>query len=109
MPRKKRTLDMTLRSCTTTLIPPTDTLQPNERDLTYSRYRPDLAALGAKDGFMISGLAIDNNDALSRRDEGLEFLDVTSQTLIEKLGSSRHEGRQADSYTITNTSSSVVD
>jgi cytochrome c peroxidase len=87
----------------------TPTLQPNERDLTYSRYRPDLAALGAKDGFMISGLAIDNNDALSRRDEGLEFLDVTSQTLIERIGSNSHEGRRADAYKITNTSSSVVD
>src|SRR5262249_16208343 len=40
----------------------TPTLQPNERDLTYSKYRPDLAALGAKDGFMLSGRAIDDND-----------------------------------------------
>ena len=35
----------------------TRTLQLNERDVTYSKYRPDLAALGAKDGFVISGLA----------------------------------------------------
>jgi mono/diheme cytochrome c family protein len=56
----------------------TDAFQPHERDLTYSKYRPDLAALGAKDGFMLSGLAVNNNDPLSRRDLGLEFLDVTS-------------------------------
>jgi len=87
----------------------TSTLQPNERDLTYSKYRPDLAALGAIDGTMISGLAIDNNDALSRRDEGLEFLDVTSQARVEKIGSNSQDGCQTDTYRITNVSSSVVD
>jgi hypothetical protein len=46
----------------------TPTLQPNERDLTYSKYRPDLALLGARDGFMLSGLAVDDNDPLARRD-----------------------------------------
>jgi hypothetical protein len=83
----------------------TDTLQPNERDLTYSKYRPDLTALGAKDGFMLSGLAIDNNDPLTRRDEGLEFLDVTAQTAISRLDSNN----STDSYKITNSSSSVID
>jgi hypothetical protein len=87
----------------------TDTLQPNERDLTYSTCRPDLAALGAKDGFMLSGLAIDDNDPLARRDEGLEFLDVTSQASAEKTGSSRQGGRQTEQYRITNRSQSVVD
>ncbi len=86
----------------------TATFQPTERDLTYSKYRPDLAALGAKDGFVISGLAIDNNDALSRRDEGLEFLDVTN-----KIGTQLHKSRagddEVDTYQITNTSSSIVD
>jgi hypothetical protein len=86
----------------------TDSFQPNERDLTYSKYRPDLASLGARDGFMLSGLAIDNNDPLSRRDEGLEFLDVTSQlaTQVQKIKSG---GNEADIYGITNTSSSIVD
>jgi hypothetical protein len=46
----------------------TITMQPNMRDLTYSVYRPDLAALGAKDGFMPSGLPISNHDPLSRRE-----------------------------------------
>jgi cytochrome c peroxidase len=32
----------------------TDTLQPNERDLHYSKYHPELVALGAKDGMMLS-------------------------------------------------------
>jgi len=83
----------------------TDTLQPNERDLTYSRYRPDLAALGAKDGFMLSGLAIDDNDALARRDEGLEFLDVTEQAAVSRLDSVA----DADTFRITNDSASVID
>src|SRR5262249_24126832 len=87
----------------------TDTLQPNERDLTYSKYRPDLAALGAKDGFMLSGLAIDSNDPLSRRDQGLEFLDVTSQATVEKIASNSRGGRQTDRYRITNRSDSAID
>jgi len=87
----------------------TQTFQPNEIDLTYSKHRPDLAALGAKDGFVLSGLAMDNNDALSRRDEGLEFLDVTAQTAIERIGSNSQGERQTDEYRITNKSSSVID
>ena len=46
---------------------------------------------------------------LSRRDQGLEFLDVTSQTTIEKTGSNSQGGRQTDQYRITNKSQSVVD
>ena len=87
----------------------TDTLQPNERDVTYSKYRPDLAALGAKDGMMLSGLAIDSNDPLSRRDQGLEFLDVTSQATIRRLNGDRDHGRAKDEYRITNTSASIID
>jgi Di-haem cytochrome c peroxidase len=87
----------------------TDTFQPNVRDLTYSKYRPDLAALGAKDGFVPSGLATDSNDHLTRRDEGLEFLDVTSQTNIQRVSSNRQGSTQTDNYTITNTGTSVVD
>ncbi len=86
----------------------TDTLQPNQQDLTYSKYHPELAALGAKDGTLLSGLAIDDNDPLARRDEGLEFLDVTSElgTQVSKSKAGRDE---VDTYQITNTSSSVVD
>ena len=77
----------------------TDSLQPNERDLTYSKYRPDLTALGAMDGFMLSGLAIDSNDPLSRRDQGLEFLDVTPQLAIAVTASNTtgpYVGRHRD-------------
>ena len=87
----------------------TDTFQPNERDLTFSRFRPDLAALGAKDGFMPSGLPVDNNDPLSRRDQGLEVLDVTSQAHIALIDRDRDDGRQRDVYRITNNSTSVID
>ncbi len=64
----------------------TRTFQPNEQDLTYSRFRPDLAALGAVDGRMASGLPVANDDPLSRRDMGLEFLDVTSQAQVARGG-----------------------
>ena len=89
----------------------TDTLQPNERDLTYSRYRPDLAALGAKDGVMLSGLAIDDNDPLSRRDQGLEFLDVTSRAQIVPIDRDRGDRNAVRNvaYRITNTSRDVID
>jgi cytochrome c peroxidase len=88
----------------------TKTLEPNEQDLTYSLYRPNLAALGAIDGRMPSGRPRSNDDALSRRDMGLEFLDVTAMVNIVKtesnaLGGGRHE----DVYKITNNGSTPVD
>jgi len=58
---------------------------------------------------VISGLATDNNDPLSRRDQGLEFLDVTSQAHVERISSVCQGGRQTDTYRITNASSSVID
>lgn len=83
--------------------------QPTSSDLTYSTNHPELAALGAKDGQLLSGLAIDNNDPLSRRDEGLEFLDVTQQVRVERLGGG-HPGAATEAiYRFTNTSQAVVD
>lgn len=82
-----------------------DTFQPNEEDLAFSKNRPDLAALGAQDGMMLSGLAIDSNDPLARRDQGLEFLDVTAQTNVALNLSSG----QQDAWVITNTSNAVID
>ncbi len=89
----------------------TDTFQANARDLTYSRYRPDLAALGADDGFMPSGRPQDNNDPLSRRDMGLEFLDVTSRLEARLVDSDTHHGdrEQEDVWRITNRGSTPVD
>jgi hypothetical protein len=88
----------------------TKTMEPNEQDLTYSIYRPDLAALGAVDGRMPSGLPRSNNDALSRRDIGLEFLDVTRLVDVVRLESNPvGSTRQEDVYRITNNSSSPVD
>lgn len=88
---------------------PTRKFGPTARDLTYSKYRPDLAALGARDGFMPSGLAVANNDPLSRRDTGLEFLDVTQQAQLARTGSDRAGTRQNDTYRIVNNSSRVID
>lgn len=89
----------------------TDTFQANARDLGYSLYRPDLAALGARDGLMPSGLPQDNNDPLSRRDMGLEFLDVTARVELRLLDSnSRHGDReQEDEWRITNRGTGPVD
>jgi len=87
----------------------TDIFQPSEVDLTYSKYRPDLAALGLRDGLMPSGLAVDVNDALSRRDAGLEFLDVTGQLTSQAINTTFAGGLQTDRVRITNRSQSVVD
>jgi cytochrome c peroxidase len=94
--------------------------QPNDDDLAYSKTHPELAGLGAKDGQLLSGRAIDNDDPLSRRDEGLEFLDVTQQVRLDRIGCHRNNpmglaldtcsrGSTADVYRLTNTSDSVVD
>lgn len=83
--------------------------QPNETDLVYSKYHPELAAVGAKDGQMLSGRAIDNDDPLSRRDEGLEFLDVTRQVRTDRVDSDRSVLGTTDVYRLTNASDSVVD
>jgi len=58
---------------------------------------------------MPSGLAVDDNDPLSRRDQGLEFLDVTSEVIAERIASNIQGGRQRDQYRITNRSQSVID
>jgi cytochrome c peroxidase len=87
----------------------TDTIKLNERDVMYSVYRPDLAMLGAVDGMPGSGRPQDNDDALSRRDMGLEFLDVTTQVAISLVASNNTRGRREDVYRITNTSSAPVD
>jgi hypothetical protein len=78
----------------------------NPVDLTYSKYRPDLAALGAKDGFPVSGLAIDDNDPLTRRDEGLEFLDVTNKLGVQVTRNISAQ-REVDTYKITNISTAT--
>jgi cytochrome c peroxidase len=83
--------------------------QPNEDDLAYSRNHSELAALGAKDGQLLSGLAIDNDDPLSRRDQGLEFLDVTSQVRLERTETNCAGKSSEDVYRLTNAGDSVVD
>jgi cytochrome c peroxidase len=83
--------------------------QPNETDLTYSKHHPELAALGAQDGQLLSGRAIDNDDPLSRRDQGLEFLDVTPRVRVDRVDSDRSFDTAEDVYRLTNSSDSVVD
>jgi cytochrome c peroxidase len=96
---------------------PTKMFQLSPPDFLYSVYRPDLVAAGATDGRPtvdgrpLSGLPQDNNDALSRRDAGIEFLDVSGQVHTALQDSDRKRGgsRQEDEYKLTNNSSSIVD
>ncbi len=78
--------------------------QPTADDLNYSVKHPSLAAKGAVDGVLLSGRAIDDNDPLSRRDQGLEFLDVTARTDMNVSTSG-----STDTWVITNKSASVID
>jgi hypothetical protein len=87
---------------------PTTMFELSPPDFLYSIYRPDLAALGAIDGRPASGRPQDNDDALSRRDAGLEFLDVTAQVRID-VDPTSSGSHQQDVVRITNNSSSVVD
>jgi cytochrome c peroxidase len=86
-----------------------ESFRPNADDLAYSRYHPELAALGALDGQLLSGRAIDNDDPLSRRDQGLEFLDVTDRVGVERGASHGTSARAHSSYRFTNTSDDVID
>jgi cytochrome c peroxidase len=89
---------------------PTPMFQLTPRDFMYSVYRPDLKALGAVDGRPASGLPQDNDDPLSRRDMGIEFLDVTSQAQITiRSGSGGGNPHQNDVVRITNNGTSVID
>jgi cytochrome c peroxidase len=87
----------------------TPTLQPSDDDLAFSRNRPDLAALGARDGQMLSGRAIDNDDPLSRRDQGLEFLDVSEKVEREIVARSGDSSSREHVWRLTNTSGDVID
>ena len=78
--------------------------QPTKDDLNYSVKHPTLAAKGAVDGVLLSGGAIDDNDPLSRRDQGLAFLDVTARTAMKVSTSG-----STDTWVITNNSASVID
>ena len=112
----------------------TRVFQLSPPDIVYSIYRPDLAALGAEDGQTLSGKAQDNDDPLSRRDMGLEFLDVTDRVKVAMIASSvrddeddddngngpggdahkdgrqdRHGGEEQRTYRLTNASNGLVD
>jgi cytochrome c peroxidase len=81
-----------------------DTFNLNADDLTYSAKHPTLAAKGAVDGVLLSGSAMDDNDPLSRRDQGLEFLDVTA-----KVATTVATSGNTDTWVITNSGTTVID
>ncbi len=62
----------------------TRAFDPTPGDLAYSERRPELAALGAVDGLMPSGLPPFNDDPLTRRDFGMELLDVTDRVRVRR-------------------------
>jgi hypothetical protein len=105
---------------------PTRMFELTPPDFLYSIYRPDLAAVGAIDGRPASGLPQNNDDALSRRDAGLEFLDVTGRVSIVQVDGLRGDDeadavaadtggdwkgsqREQRVYRITNSSTGPVD
>jgi hypothetical protein len=87
---------------------PTRLFNLDPKELAYSKYRPDLAALGAKDGLVLSGKAMDDNDPLTRRDEGFEFLDVTTRVRVDQVGI--YTGHDTDTVVLklTNTATPQV-
>lgn len=82
---------------------PTRLFELDPTELQYSKYHPELTALGAKDGFPLSGLALNDNDPLSRRDQGLEFLNVTNKLGVE-VTRNIHGQEETETYTISNIS-----
>lgn len=89
----------------------TETFELNDRDIQYSVYHPDLAALGAVDGLMPSGLCASSDDALTRRDRGLDFLDVTDRIAIAERGVDFDPatGIQTHHLTLTNITGGPID
>jgi cytochrome c peroxidase len=81
-----------------------DSFNINASDLDYTANHPSLKAKGAVDGLMLSGSAPDDNDHLARRDQGLEFLDVTSQ-----VTTAVSTNANVDNWVITNNGQSVID
>jgi mono/diheme cytochrome c family protein len=81
-----------------------DAFNINADDLNYTNKHSTLKAKGAVDGVLLSGSAMDDDDPLSRRDQGLEFLNVTRQvaTTVSTSGN-------MDTWVITNKSTSVID
>lgn len=87
---------------------PTETFEPNARDLTYSR---ELRALGAVNGLLPSQKNIGSDDPLSRRDRGLEFLEVTDRltSRLDPEGGDPSRARMVERLTLTNRSAAPID
>jgi di-heme cytochrome c peroxidase len=92
---------------------PTDTFEPNVRDLSYSG---ELHALGAVDGLLPSHMNLGSNDPLSRRDRGLEFLDAGNMFVATSMGITFPLGRspglsmlKRQTWRITNRTDQPID
>lgn len=91
---------------------PDSTTEPMTANLNYSQYDTELAAIpGVVDGMMPSGRPFGSNDALTRRDYGLEFLNVTAKlTVGETIAEDGNAGSEEEhSVPVKNTSTDIVD
>jgi hypothetical protein len=91
---------------------PDSTTEPMTPNLDYSKYDPQLsAAPGVVDGLMPSGRPFGSNDPLTRRDYGLEFLNVTAKIDRGPPVSVNTNGgaEQEDTIRLTNSSVDIVD
>jgi len=88
---------------------PTEPLLPN---LNYSTYDPELSKThGVVDGLLPSGRPVGSNDALTRRDYGLEFLNVTQKITAgtPAVTSANGGAEQQDVIALVNKSTDIVD
>jgi len=81
---------------------PADDLAFSKPGTTANKYLSGVPNL--TDGLMPSGLAVDDNDALARRDQGLQFLDVTSSIAITSSSSG-----SIDTWVLANKGSTAID
>jgi hypothetical protein len=91
---------------------PESSTEPMLPNLAYSTYDAELAGTaGVVDGLMPSGRPLGSNDPLTRRDFGLEFLNVTSKLAPGAPIVSDNNGgsEQQDDVLVKNTSSDIVD
>jgi cytochrome c peroxidase len=71
-------------------------------DLQYSQFHPDLAALGARDGFTLGNKAPSDDDPVSRLDRGLDLAEVSDPMAVSHDGSDEGPDSRVDHYSMTN-------
>jgi cytochrome c peroxidase len=91
---------------------PDSTTEPLLPNMKYSTYDPELSKTpGVVDGMLPSGRPVGSNDALTRRDYGLEFLNVTQKITpgAPVVTNANAGAEQQDVVALTNKSTDIVD